>query len=83
MNLGKEHPSVARSLDHLAQTYQAEGFDAEAEALFQRALAIREKMLPPNHPDTAELIEHYAALLEKTGSAARVGAEADGARTLR
>ena len=32
-----------------------------------RALAIREKVLDPEHPDVAQSLENYAALLRKTG----------------
>ena len=39
---------------------------AEAEPLFQRALAIREQALGPEHPDVATGLENYAALLRQT-----------------
>ena len=45
----------------------------EAEPLFQRALAIREKALGPDHPNVALSLENYAALLRETGR----GAEAN------
>jgi hypothetical protein len=41
--LGLDHPDVVRSLDDLAELYQALGRSAEAEPLMKRALAIREK----------------------------------------
>ena len=34
---------------------------------FSRSLAIREKVLGPEHPYTAQSLENYAALLRKTG----------------
>ena len=43
------------------------GRDGEAEPLYQRALAIREKALGPEHPDVATSLENYADLLRKTG----------------
>ena len=40
---------------------------AEAQPLYKRALAIREKALGPEHPDVAQSLENYSALLRKTG----------------
>ena len=44
-------PMSATSLNNLAELYQAQGRYAEAEPLYKRALAIREKALGPDHPD--------------------------------
>ena len=38
--LGREHPNVAASLNNLAALYDTQGKYAEAEPLYQRALAI-------------------------------------------
>ena len=43
-----------------------QGRYAEAEPLYKRALAIREKALGPEHPDVATSLENYAALLRET-----------------
>jgi class 3 adenylate cyclase len=40
---------------------------AEARPLFERALAICEKMLGPEHPDTAMIREHFAVLSTREG----------------
>ena len=48
--LGPDHPDVATSLNNLAVLYQAQGRYGEAEPLYQRALAIREKALGPGPP---------------------------------
>ena len=40
---------------------------AEAESLNKRDLAIREKVLGPEHPGVAQSLENYAALVRKTG----------------
>ncbi len=40
-----------------------QGKYAEAEPLYKRSLAIREKALGPQHPDVAQSLENYAALL--------------------
>ncbi len=57
------------SLNNLAQLYHAQGKDAEAEPLYQRSLAIREKALGPEHPDVATSLENYAAILRQTARA--------------
>ena len=44
-------------LNNLAALYHASGAYAKAEPLYQRALAIREKALGPEHPDTAAVAQ--------------------------
>ena len=46
---------------------------SKAEPLFQRALAIREKALGPEHPNVAKVLKNYAGLhcKMKRGAAAR------------
>jgi hypothetical protein len=46
--------SVAQSLNNLAELYRRLGRSADAEPLYKRSLAIREKVLGPDHPDIAE-----------------------------
>jgi tetratricopeptide (TPR) repeat protein len=43
---------------------------AEAEPLYQRALAIFEKALGPDHPSTVESVRSYALFLRARGRAA-------------
>ena len=64
---------MAISLNNLAALYDAQGKYGEAEPLYQRALAIWEKALGPEHPNVATCLENYAALLKKMGR----GAEAE------
>ena len=45
----------------------AQGKYAEAEPLYKRALAIREKALGPEHPLVAASLKNYAALVRKNG----------------
>ena len=45
--------------------WRAEGKLQEAERLYTRSLAIREKALGPGHQDVAESLENYASLLRK------------------
>ena len=84
--LGPEHPRVANSLNILALLYAAQGKYAEAEPLYQRALAIAEKALGPEHPDVALTLENYAGLLrkmERDADAEKTGARAKEIRTKR
>ena len=58
---------VARRMEQAAQ-YRARGGDyTTAESLLQEALAIREKALPPDHPDLLKTLARYASLFRKTG----------------
>ena len=51
-----------------ALTAQAQGKLAEAEPLFQRALALGEKTLGPDHPTVATRLNNLAQLLQVRGS---------------
>ena len=48
---GPQDPRLATTLNNLGEVYRAQGRYAEAEPLYKRALAIREKALGPEHPD--------------------------------
>ena len=50
---GKEHPDTARCLRGLARAQMEQDEDALAEPLLERALAVQEKALGPEHPDAA------------------------------
>lgn len=63
--LGPDHPNVATSLTRLADGYASQGREAEAEPLYQRALAIQEKGLGPDHPEVAVTLDGYTALLRR------------------
>ena len=62
---------MARSLNNLALLYDAQGRYAEAEPLYKRALAIREKALGPDHPDVAPSLNNLAALYDPQGQYAQ------------
>ena len=66
---GPEDTRLATNLNNLATLYQAQGHYAEAEPLYQRALAIMEKADGPEHPYVATSLENYASLLRRLGSA--------------
>ena len=50
----------------LATAYRSQERFIEAEALFQRALAVLEADYGPEHPDMAQIMENHAILLRKT-----------------
>jgi tetratricopeptide (TPR) repeat protein len=67
--LGAEHPDTARSLNNLARLLRDQGDLAGARPLFERALAINEKVLGPEHPETNRVRYNFAHLLLVSGSA--------------
>ena len=64
---------MASDLNNLAGLYRDQSKYDQAEPLYKRALAIREKVLDANHPDLAISLEEYAAMLK----AAKRDAEAE------
>ena len=69
--LGPEHPSVALSLNNLAESYCTLGDSAKAEPLYRRSLAIYEKALGPEHPDVAHSLNNLAVLYDDRGDYAK------------
>ena len=60
---GTDDPRLPESLQTLAALYYAQGRDAEAEPLYQRALVIlMEKRLGPDHPDLARGLNNLAGV---------------------
>jgi tetratricopeptide (TPR) repeat protein len=64
---GPDHPEVAYSLNSLAGLYQDQRRYADAEALYKRALAIREKAVGPQHPEFAASLNDLADLYKDQG----------------
>jgi tetratricopeptide (TPR) repeat protein len=61
-------PAAARLFTGLADYRQyALGAFAQARPLYERALALREKSLGADHPDTAETLNNFAVSLRKEG----------------
>ena len=58
---------MGTSLNSLAVLYQSQGRYAEAEPLFKRSLAIREKALGPDHPDVGTSLNNLAVLYQSQG----------------
>jgi len=57
-HLGNAQIYTASSLNNLAEAYQNQGAYAKAEPLYLRALAIFEKILGSNHPNTIKVREN-------------------------
>ena len=57
---GANDPRLGTTLNNLAELYQDQGRYGEAEPLYKRALAIREKALGPEHPDVATSLDDLA-----------------------
>ncbi|MFO0697725.1 MAG: tetratricopeptide repeat protein, partial [Nitrospira sp.] len=51
-----------QSLNDLAELYRTQSVYAQAEPLHQRALAIREQVLGPDHPAVAQSLNNLAEL---------------------
>jgi len=56
---------VAATLVDLASLYRAQSRFAQAEPLYQWALTLQRKALGPDHPEVADSLEEYAALLKQ------------------
>ena len=52
---------------NLAELYYNQGRYAEAEPLYKSSLKILEKVLGPDHPEVAIMLEHMAELYKKIG----------------
>jgi len=62
------NPQVATALANLAALRKEQGRYSESEPLLQRALAIREEALGPQHPDVASTLNNLGMLLQKQGN---------------
>ncbi len=68
---GPEHVGTAKALTRLAQLYYLTGAYAQAEPLYQRALAIVEKVRGPEHPTTASVLNDLGILYQEMGAYAQ------------
>jgi tetratricopeptide (TPR) repeat protein len=64
-SVGKDHPSVAATLNNLAGLYRAQGRYDEAESLYQRSLAIMKAIFPNGHPNIDIIQVNYDELKRK------------------
>ena len=67
---GPDYTTTFIKLNDLAEQYRAQGKVAEAEPLYKRALAIREKALGPQHQDVATSLDNLAELYRAQGKVA-------------
>jgi tetratricopeptide (TPR) repeat protein len=58
-----DDPRLATSFSNLAMFYHTQDDYAHAESLYQRLLELLERVLGPTHPQVADVLERYAALL--------------------
>ena len=65
--LARDHPDVARSLNNLADLYERQGRYAEAQPLFERALAIREARRRPRPSRYCDIENNLAAFYQASG----------------
>ena len=65
--LGPEHPSTLASVGYLASLYRVQGRYSEAEPLYKRALAARERVLGPEHPLTLRSMHNLSTLYQAQG----------------
>ena len=71
---GAAHLDTAWAASTLAGLYDAQGKYEQAEPLYERALAIREQQLGPEHPATQINQRNYVALLRTMGREAQARA---------
>ena len=64
---GPQDPRLATSLNNLAELYRLQGKFVDAEPLYKRSLAIREKALGPEHPRVAGSLNNLAGLYYQQG----------------
>lgn len=66
--LGEAHPDTLKSMDRLADCWEANGNMLAALALRQRALTARESSLGTTHPSTLTSMQHLGQLLASCGA---------------
>ena len=64
---GPKSPTLAKWLDSVAQLLFHQNRWEEAKPLIERALEIREQVLGPEHPETAESLNNLGVLLKNQG----------------
>jgi len=72
--LGKQHPLLAQTLNHLGNSLVRSGHDADARAAYERAIAIHKTNLGEMHPVTLGVSTNLGPILIRAGDFA--GAEA-------
>ena len=65
--LGEQHPSVANSLNNLAELYRAQGRYELAEPLYKQTLELARSLLGEQHPNIATSLNNLAELYRAQG----------------
>ena len=65
--LGREHPSLATSLNNLANVLRSMGRTAETEPLYRGSMAIQEKAFGRDHPHVATSWHNLGVVLREAG----------------
>jgi tetratricopeptide (TPR) repeat protein len=65
--LGPDHPSVATSLNNLAEVYRNQGRYGDADPLYRRSLAILERAFGRDHPLVASTLNNLGVLYDRQG----------------
>jgi hypothetical protein len=60
---GKEHPSIPRSMNNLAEVLSDQSEYEQAEGMHRQAPGLRETVLGKEHPDTLTSINNLAGVL--------------------
>lgn len=66
-NMGRESEEVASVYNNLGSLYYTAGFPDQAKEMFAQGLAIRLKILDPNHPDVAQSLCNIATAKHELG----------------
>jgi tetratricopeptide (TPR) repeat protein len=77
-----EHPLLAVVWRYQAEIRHVRHDDEGADRLFRQSLALCEKALPPDHPQTGTILGAYATFLKQTGRKKESVAIAAQARTI-
>ncbi len=75
-----EHPTTATSISNLGNVLYLQGRYADAEVVYRRALAMREKLLGGDHPDVATSLNNLANVLQELNKDQQVLASEQRAR---
>ena len=59
--LPEDHPDIAKSMNNLANAYDALGDHAAARDLHKQALEMRQRVLPEDHTDIADSMSNLAS----------------------
>lgn len=76
-NLGEDSPEVAEALYEVAVLRRIQGDFTQSEELFNRSLALRRKLFPPDHPEVLRTMSDLAYLYKHLGRCRRAKAILD------